>query len=56
MPGNKHLPGATPKENRQYEHIKQSELASGKPEQAAKRIAAATVNQGRAARGETKKK
>jgi hypothetical protein len=36
MPKGKHLPGATAKENRQYEHILEST--------GSKRIAAATVN------------
>jgi hypothetical protein len=46
--------GSTPKEERQYEHIKSSELEQGKPEKDAKRIAAATVNKERKERGETK--
>ena len=45
MPGKKHLPGASPIRQRQYEHIKASELASGKPLAEAKSIAAATTNQ-----------
>jgi hypothetical protein len=47
MPGNKHLTrkGATSKDQRQYEHILESEKASGKPTAEAKRIAAATTNQ-----------
>lgn len=44
MPKTKHLNKATPKENRQYEHIKESELKSGRPLKKAKQIAAATVN------------
>lgn len=46
MPGNQHLSKASPKENRQYEHIKESELAAGKAVEDAKRIAAATVRKG----------
>jgi hypothetical protein len=46
--------GATPKEERQYEHIKESELEQGESEKDAKRIAAATVNKERKERGETK--
>jgi hypothetical protein len=42
-PGRRHLPGATAKEQRQYEHILQSELDRGASLQTAKRIAAATV-------------
>ena len=44
MPGKKHVAGANAKENRQYEHIKKSELKKGRSEKAAKRIGAATVN------------
>lgn len=51
MPGKKHIPGATPKQNRQYEHIKASELAAGKSEAEAKSIAAATVNKERGRKG-----
>jgi hypothetical protein len=43
-PGGKHLPGATKKENRQYEAIKKSALAQGYSLPDAKAIAAATVN------------
>lgn len=46
--------GATPKEERQYEHIKSSELEQGRSEKDAERIAAATVNKERKERGETK--
>ncbi|MBO0801099.1 MAG: hypothetical protein J2P31_19960, partial [Blastocatellia bacterium] len=42
-PGRRHLPGATPKQQRQYEHILRSELSRGAPLKTAKRIAAATV-------------
>ncbi len=44
MPGGKHLPGATPKAQRQYEHIKEGYLRKGVPVKAAKARAAATVN------------
>jgi len=43
-----------PKRKRQYEHIKQSELKRGRPENVAKRIAAATTNKTRRQKGETK--
>ena len=46
--------GATPKEERQYEHIKRSELEQGRSEKDAERIGAATVNKERRERGETK--
>jgi hypothetical protein len=44
MPGKKHVKGASPKQNRQYEHIKQSELKQGRSTKRAKEIAARTVN------------
>jgi hypothetical protein len=44
MPGKKHVRGATAKQNRQYEHIKQSELKQGRSTKRAKEIAARTVN------------
>jgi len=44
------------KRGRQYEHIKESELKSGKSAKTAKRIAAATTNKTRRKKGETKKK
>jgi hypothetical protein len=45
----------SPKRERQYEHIKKSEMEKeGKPEETAKRIAAATVNKTRREKGETK--
>jgi hypothetical protein len=46
--------GSTVKEERQYEHIKSSELKGGRTEKEAERIAAATVNKVRRERGETK--
>lgn len=42
------------KRKRQYEHIKQSERAGGRSLKVAERIAAATTNQTRRAKGETK--
>jgi len=44
MPGKQHVRGATAKQNRQYEHIKQSELKEGRSMKRAKEIAARTVN------------
>jgi len=44
----------SPKRERQYEHVKESEEERGKPEKTAKRIAAATVNKTRREHGETK--
>ena len=44
------------KRERQYEHIKESELKEGRSTKRAKQIAAATVNKQRRQAGETKKK
>jgi hypothetical protein len=41
------------KRERQYQHIKEGALASGKKEKTAERIAAATVNKDRARAGES---
>ena len=46
----------TEKRERQYEHIKQNEKERGRSEDTAERIAAATVNRTRTAKGETKEK
>lgn len=43
MPGKKHLPKASAKDNRMYEHIRDSEKKEGRSTKVAKRIAAATV-------------
>jgi hypothetical protein len=44
MPGEKHVRGATAKENRKYEHIKDSYKKRGTSTTRAKEIAARTVN------------
>ncbi len=44
----------TEKRERQYEHIRENEKERGRSEDTAERIAAATVNRTRAAKGETK--
>ena len=44
MPGKKAPPGATPKQNRQYEHIKDRYIETGKSAATAKELAAKTVN------------
>ena len=44
----------TEKRERQYEHIKENEKDRGRSEGTAERIAAATVNRTRTAKGETK--
>ncbi len=46
----------TSKEERQYKHIKQSELSRGRTSKRAAAIAGATVNKGRRQRGETPNK
>ena len=46
--------GSSPKRERQYEHILESERERGVPSKRAKQIAAATVNKERARRGETR--
>lgn len=46
--------GISPKRQRQFKHIKESELKEGRSEKVAARIAGATVNKTRAERGETK--
>jgi hypothetical protein len=46
--------GLNEKRKRQYEHIKESELKRGASEEDAERIAAATVNKTKRAKGETK--
>ena len=43
MAEKKHLPSVSDKEQRMYEHIKESELQQGRPTKRAKAIAAATV-------------
>lgn len=43
----------TAKDERQYEHIKESEREAGRPVKRAKAIAAATVNKRRSAEGRT---
>jgi hypothetical protein len=42
------------KRERQYEHVKESELKQGRSTKRAKEIAARTVNKERAEKGETK--
>ena len=43
MPGGKHLRGVSPKEQREYEHIKEKAEASGRYGNRAKEVAARTV-------------
>jgi hypothetical protein len=53
-PGDDHLPAASDKRNRQYEHIKEDCEKRGKSEDECKELAARTVNKQRAENGETK--
>jgi len=46
--------GWSKKRERQYEHVKESELERGRSEERAEEIAARTVNKTRAEKGETK--
>ncbi len=43
MPKGKHMPGVSSKEQRQYEHIKESAQKSGRYGRRAKEVAARTV-------------
>ena len=43
MPNKEHLPSASDKEQRVYEHVKESERKQGRSTEKAKAIAAATV-------------
>ena len=56
MPEKKHLSGASDKEQRQYEHIKESAQKSGRYGGRAKEVAARTVMKQRSERGKTKGK
>jgi hypothetical protein len=56
MPGKKHLRGATKKEQRQYEHIKESAQGSGRYGKRAKEVAARTVMKQHKRKGGKKKK
>jgi hypothetical protein len=48
------MKGVSQKRERQYEHIKESEMEKGRSEEEAERIAAATVDKTRREKGETK--
>jgi hypothetical protein len=56
MPGKKHLNGVGPKEQRQYEHIKESAEKSGKYGSRAKEVAARTVMKEHKEKGHAKGK
>jgi hypothetical protein len=54
MPGRKHLSQRSDKENRMYEHVKESEQNRGASADRAKEIAARTVNKHHAKKGHAK--
>ena len=54
MPQKEHLPSVSAKEQRMYEHIKESELDQGRSTKRAKQIAAATVNKHHRDKGHAK--
>lgn len=54
MPQKQHLPSVSDKEQKMYEHIKESALKQGRPTKRAKAIAAATVNKYHSAKGHKK--
>jgi len=56
MPQKQQLPSVSDKEQRMYEHIKESELKEGRPTKRAKAIAAATVNKHHSAKRHAKGK
>jgi len=56
MPGKKHLRGVSKKEQRQYEHIKESAQRSGRYGKRAKEVAARTVMKEHKRKGHAKGK
>jgi len=56
MPGGKHLRGVSPKEQRKYEHIKESAEKSGRYGYRAKEVAARTVMKQHKQKGHKKDK
>jgi hypothetical protein len=54
MPGKKHLRGVSAKEQREYEHIKESAERSGRYGKRAKEVAARTVLKQHKAKGQSK--
>ena len=53
MPRGKHMRGVSAKEQRQYEHIKESAQKSGRYGKRAKEVAARTVNKMKSKKGKT---
>jgi hypothetical protein len=56
MPQKEHLPKVSDKEQRMYEHIKESERDQGRSMKRAKAIAAATVNKHHSEKGHSSSK
>lgn len=56
MPQKEHLPSVSAKEQRMYEHIKESEQKQGRSTQRAKAIAAATVVKHHSKKGHARSK
>lgn len=56
MPRKQHLPSVSDKEQRMYEHIKESEVEQGRSTKLAKEIAARTVNKHHRDKGHAKGK
>ncbi len=56
MPRKQHLPSVSDKEQRMYEHVKESELEQGRSTAKAKEIAARTVNKHHSKQGHAKGK
>lgn len=56
MPERKHVRGASAKQQRQYEHIKEEAEKSGRYGKRAKEVAARTVNKTKSKKGKTSKK
>jgi len=56
MPRGKKLRGATPKQQRQYEHIKESAQKSGRYGKRAAEVATRTVNKEKSKRRRSRKK
>jgi len=54
MPGSRHLRGVSDKEQREYEHIKESAQKSGRYGSRAKEVAARTVMKQHKAKGHSK--
>jgi hypothetical protein len=56
MPAKQHLPSVSDKEQRMYEHVKESEQKQGRSTKRAKEIAARTVNKHHSQKGHSEGK